>query len=60
MGFSYSQAGLLSETQSIAVFIIALSSVVIYSILFFKATHMARTYSAALAAVEATQSVEIF
>ena len=59
MGFGYSEAGLPTQTQLTAVFAIALSSGVIGTILFFKATHLARTDSAALAAVDATQSVEI-
>ncbi|WP_299821721.1 multidrug resistance efflux transporter family protein [uncultured Pontibacter sp.] len=59
MGFGYSQAGLPGQTQLTAVFAIAISSGVIGTILFFKATHLARTDGAALAAVEATQSVEI-
>lgn len=59
MGFGYSQAGLPGNTQLLAIFGIAISSGLIGTILFFKATHMVRTDSAALAAVEATQSVEI-
>ncbi|NDK55488.1 DMT family transporter [Pontibacter fetidus] len=59
MGIGYYQAGLPGQTQLWAVFVIALSSGVIGTILFFKATHLARTDSAALAAVEATQSIEI-
>lgn len=59
MGFGYYKAGLPGETQLLAVFVIAISSGVIGTILFFKATHLARTDSAALAAVEATQSIEI-
>lgn len=59
MGYGYSEAGLPGQTQMLAVFAIAISSGLIGTILFFKATHLARTDGAALAAVEATQSVEI-
>ncbi|MER2998804.1 DMT family transporter [Pontibacter populi] len=59
MIFGHGEAGLPDEDHLIGVFLIAIFSGVIGTILFFQATHMARTDSAALAAVEATQSVEI-
>ncbi len=57
--FGYYQAGLPGGQQLLSVLVIALSSGVIGCILFFKAMHIARNDGAALAAVEATQSVEI-
>jgi len=59
MLYGFSEAGLPGQEQLLAVLIIALSSGVVGCILFFKAMHMARMDSAALAAVEATQAVEI-
>ncbi|TXK46803.1 multidrug resistance efflux transporter family protein [Pontibacter qinzhouensis] len=59
MTFGYSQAGWPSEQQLLAVSVIAVSSGVLGCIFFFKAMHMARTNGAAMAAVEATQSLEI-
>ncbi|WP_242928953.1 multidrug resistance efflux transporter family protein [Pontibacter vulgaris] len=57
--FGYNEAGWPGQQQLLAVLVIALSSGVIGCILFFKAMHIARNDGAALAAVEATQSVEI-
>ncbi len=57
--YGYAEAGLPGTQQMLAVLVIALSSGVIGGILFFKAMHMVRTDGAALAAVEATQSIEI-
>lgn len=59
MGYGYSQVGLPGQGQLLGVLVIALSSGVLGCILFFKAMHMARFDASALAAVEATQSVEI-
>ncbi len=59
MIFGYSEAGLPGEVQLTAILVMAVCSGVVGTILFFKATHLARTDGAALAAVEATQSVEI-
>jgi drug/metabolite transporter (DMT)-like permease len=59
MGYGYTEAGLPSEQQLLAIVVIAICSGVIGCVLFFKATDMVRSDSAALAAVEATQSVEI-
>jgi hypothetical protein len=59
MGHGYTEAGLPGEEQLLAIVVIAICSGVIGCVLFFKATDMVRSDSAALAAVEATQSVEI-
>ncbi|WP_162426513.1 DMT family transporter [Pontibacter pudoricolor] len=59
MGYGYSEAGLPGEQQLLATSVISICSGVIGCVLFFKATDMVRSDSAALAAVEATQSVEI-
>ncbi|WP_187264742.1 multidrug resistance efflux transporter family protein [Pontibacter beigongshangensis] len=59
MGYGYSEAGWPSEQQVLAVSVIAVSSGVLGCIFFFKAMHMVRTDGAAMAAVEATQSLEI-
>jgi drug/metabolite transporter (DMT)-like permease len=59
MGYGYSQVGLPGQGQLLGVLVISLSSGVLGCILFFKAMHMARFDASALAAVEATQSVEI-
>jgi len=59
MLFGYQEAGLPGDAHLLSVFVITISSGVIGTILFFKATHLARNSSASLAAVEATQSVEI-
>ncbi|MHA6248193.1 multidrug resistance efflux transporter family protein [Pontibacter sp. CAU 1760] len=59
MGYGYAQAGLPGQEQLLAVCIISLSSGVVGSILFFKAMHLARLDASSLAAVEATQAVEI-
>lgn len=59
MGFAFHQVGLPDQQQLLSVFVIALSSGVIGCILFFKAMHIARASGAGLAAVEATQSIEI-
>ena len=59
MLYGYSQAGLPGQDQLLTVLLISLSSGVVGCILFFKAMHLARFDAASLAAVEATQSVEI-
>jgi uncharacterized membrane protein len=59
MGYGYTHAGLPGQGQLLGVLVISLSSGVLGCILFFKAMHMARHDASALAAVEATQSVEI-
>ncbi|GAB3529970.1 multidrug resistance efflux transporter family protein [Pontibacter brevis] len=59
MAYGYTQAGLPGQEQLLTVLIISLSSGVVGCILFFKAMHLARLHAASLAAVEATQSVEI-
>lgn len=59
IGFGYHEAGLPGEQQLWAVLVIAIFAGVIGCVLFFKATDMVRSDSAALAAVEATQSIEI-
>ncbi len=59
MGFGYTQVGLPGQEQLLAVFVISLSSGVVGCILFFKAMYIARQHAGSLAAVEATQSIEI-
>lgn len=59
MGYGYSQAGLPGQGQLLGVLVISLSSGVLGCILFFKAMHLARFDASALAAVEATQALEI-
>lgn len=59
MGYGYFQVGMPGQQQVVSVLVIALSSGVIGCILFFKAMHISRADGAGLAAVEATQSVEI-
>ena len=59
MLYGFSQAGLPGQEQFLTVLIISLSSGVAGCILFFKAMHLARFHAASLAAVEATQSIEI-
>jgi drug/metabolite transporter (DMT)-like permease len=59
MGYGYVEAGLPGLAQVQGVLIITLSSGVAGCILFFKALHLARHNSASLAAVEATQSLEV-
>ncbi|PRY03960.1 putative multidrug resistance efflux transporter [Pontibacter ummariensis] len=59
MGYGYSQAGLPGQEQLLTVLLISLSSGVIGCILFFRAMHLARLDATSLAAVEATQSIEI-
>ncbi|MBF9255158.1 multidrug resistance efflux transporter family protein [Pontibacter sp. 172403-2] len=59
MLYGYSQAGLPGQEQLLAVLVISISSGVIGGILFFKAMHLARFDAASLAAVEATQSIEM-
>ncbi|WP_276495852.1 multidrug resistance efflux transporter family protein [Pontibacter litorisediminis] len=59
MLYGYSEAGLPDGSQVWGTLIIALSSGVIGGILFFVAMNIVRHNSAALAAVEATQSIEI-
>ncbi|WP_161888372.1 multidrug resistance efflux transporter family protein [Pontibacter russatus] len=57
--YGYFQVGLPGQGQLLTVFLISLSSGVVGCILFFKAMHLARSSAASLAAVEATQSIEI-
>ena len=57
--YGYGQVGLPGREQLLTVLIISLSSGVVGCILFFKAMHLARSNAASLAAVEATQSIEI-
>ncbi|WP_242919215.1 DMT family transporter [Pontibacter liquoris] len=57
--YGYAEVGFPAPQQLVAVLVVALSSGVVGGILFFKAMHMVRADGAALAAVEATQSVEI-
>ncbi|MFD2244706.1 multidrug resistance efflux transporter family protein [Pontibacter ruber] len=59
MGYGYSQAGLPDQQQLLGILTIAVSSGVIGCILFFKAMHITRADGHGLAAVEATQAVEI-
>ncbi|PTX20278.1 putative multidrug resistance efflux transporter [Pontibacter mucosus] len=59
MLYGYSEAGLPGASQITGTLVIALSSGVIGGVLFFVAMNMVRHNSAALAAVEATQSIEI-
>jgi uncharacterized membrane protein len=59
MSYGYFQVGLPGQQQVLSVLVIAISSGLIGCILFFKAMHIARADGAGLAAVEATQSVEI-
>ncbi|ARS34622.1 multidrug resistance efflux transporter family protein [Pontibacter actiniarum] len=59
MLYGYAKVGLPGQEQLLAVLLIALSSGVVGCILFFKAMHLARLDAGSLAAVEATQSVEI-
>ena len=59
MGVGYTQAGLPGQEQLLAVLVITVSAGMIGCILFFKAMHIARADGAGLAAVEATQALEI-
>ncbi|GAB3812408.1 DMT family transporter [Pontibacter rugosus] len=59
MGYGYFQAGLPGQEQLFTVLLISISSGVIGCILFFKAMHLARLDASSMAAVEATQSIEI-
>ncbi|AKD05862.1 hypothetical protein PKOR_20455 [Pontibacter korlensis] len=59
MLYGYSQSGIPGQEQLLAVLTISLSSGLVGCILFFKAMHLARHDAASLAAVEATQSIEI-
>ncbi|WP_073851209.1 multidrug resistance efflux transporter family protein [Pontibacter flavimaris] len=59
MLYGYQEAGLPGGAQTLGILVIALSSGVIGGILFFVAMNMVRHNAAALAAVEATQSIEI-
>lgn len=59
MGYGYFQAGLPGQEQFLAILTIAVSSGVIGGILFFKAMHLARMDASSMAAVEATQSMEM-
>lgn len=59
MLYGYSQNGLPGQEQLLTVILIALSAGVVGCILFFRAMHLARSQAASLAAVEATQSIEI-
>ncbi|MFD3003299.1 multidrug resistance efflux transporter family protein [Pontibacter toksunensis] len=59
MLYGYAQVGLPGQEQLLAVLMISLSSGVVGCIMFFKAMHLARFHAGSLAAVEATQSVEI-
>lgn len=58
-GLSYHQVGLPHMGQVINTFVVALSSGVIATVLFFKATQLAAHNMRELAAVEATQSMEV-
>lgn len=58
-GASYHQVGLPHVGQVINTFVVALSSGVIATVLFFKATQLAAHNMRDLAAVEATQSMEV-
>lgn len=58
-GISYHQVGLPHMGQVINTFVVALSSGVIATVLFFKATQLATHNMRELAAVEATQSMEV-
>ncbi|SEG51916.1 multidrug resistance efflux transporter family protein [Paenibacillus sp. UNC499MF] len=58
-GWAYASAGLPSTEQTFQSLIVALSSGVIATILFFRATDMVREDVSKLAAVEATQSGEV-
>jgi drug/metabolite transporter (DMT)-like permease len=55
----FADTGLPSESQVGQSVIVALSSGVIATVLFFRATDMVRTSMSGLAAVEATQSLEV-
>ncbi|WP_425339951.1 DMT family transporter [Paenibacillus ihuae] len=55
----YADAGLPSGSQAGQSLIVALSSGVIATVLFFRATDMVRSSMSGLAAVEATQSLEV-
>ena len=59
MGYGYAEAGLPGVEQLQAVSIITFSSGIAGCILFFKAMHLARHNGESLAAVEATQSIEV-
>lgn len=58
-GFSYHQVGFPQIDQAVNTFVVALSSGVIATVLFFKATQLAAHNMRDLAAVEATQSMEV-
>ncbi|MEJ8756721.1 multidrug resistance efflux transporter family protein [Pontibacter sp. H259] len=59
MVYGYSESGIPGTSHILSILVITISSGVIGTILFFKAMHLAQNDSGALAAVEATQSVEI-
>lgn len=59
MCYGYSEAGLPGQEQLQAVLIITFSSGIAGCVLFFQAMHLARHSGASLAAVEATQSIEV-
>lgn len=56
---SYARVGLPSSTELLQSALIALSSGVIATLLFFRATDLVRTHATSLAAVEATQATEV-
>ena len=59
MAYGYEQVGLPGMEQLQTVGIITLSSGIMGCILFFRAMHLARNHGASLAAVEATQALEV-
>jgi drug/metabolite transporter (DMT)-like permease len=56
---AYHRAGAPTEAEVVQSFLIALSSGVIATLLFFRATDLARAQATRLAAVEATQAAEV-
>lgn len=58
-GVGYARTGLPSRHESVDTFVVALSSGVIATVLFFKATDLARGQNQRLAGVEATQAGEV-